>query len=137
MNIYFDFQKNLDLDLNLDHIKAWIDNVIQSFDCQLGEINYTFCDDQYILEINKQYLDHDYYTDIISFNACVDNLISGDILISLDTVKSNSLKYKVDYQQELKRVIIHGILHFIGFDDKTEEQQKEMTRQEDIMLNKF
>lgn len=102
-----------------------------------GDIAYIFCSDERILEINKQYLQHDYYTDIITFDYSEDNIISGDIFISIDTVKSNSLDFGSDFETELLRVIIHGILHLCGQDDKSPELRMEMTRKENEALAKF
>lgn len=115
--------------------RLWISNVITFHKKQLGELNYIFCSDEYILDINNQYLKHDYYTDIITFNYVENDVISGDIFISVDTVKSNSDLYNnSNFKEELDRVIIHGVLHLIGFNDKTDSEQLEMTKQENIAL---
>ena len=97
---------------NKRFIKSWIKDIIQQNKKELGDINYIFCSDEKILEINKEFLKHDYYTDIISFDYCEVNKINGDIFISIDTVKSNSIKYKTEFTEELHRVMIHGVLHF-------------------------
>ena len=89
---------------------AWIKAVAASYGKKVGEIAYNFCDDDQILEVNREYLQHDYYTDIITFDYCEDDVISGDLFISLDTVRSNSEQVGATYEQELHRVIIHGIL---------------------------
>lgn len=112
----------------------WIKLVAHSYKKNVGEISYIFCSDEKILEINKQYLNHDYYTDIITFDYTENDEISGDIFISLDTVKSNSEKFGTEYMEELHRVIIHGILHLCGFKDKTQEEEKLMREKEDEAL---
>ncbi len=97
---------------------AWIRRVAASYGKKVGDVGYLFCNDEKILEVNREYLGHDYYTDIITFDYCEDNTISGDIVISLDTVRSNAEKYGKQYDEELHRVIIHGILHLCGINDK-------------------
>ena len=97
---------------------AWIKAVAASYGKRVGDIAYIFCDDEKILEVNRQYLQHDYYTDIITFDYTEDDLISGDIFISLDTVRSNAEEQHTTYDNELHRVIIHGILHLCGINDK-------------------
>lgn len=113
---------------------AWIRQVVASHGKTIGEIAYIFCSDPYILEVNKQYLGHDYYTDVITFDYTEGNRIAGDIFISLDTVKSNSELFQTDYYTELERIIIHGILHLCGFKDKEPSAKAEMTRQEDLAI---
>jgi rRNA maturation RNase YbeY len=125
---------------NKRFIKSWIKDIIQQNKKELGDINYIFCSDEKILEINKEFLKHDYYTDIISFDYCEVNKINGDIFISIDTVKSNSIKYKTEFIEELHRVIIHGVLHFLGFKDKTKTDAEKMREAENkalIRLNKI
>jgi rRNA maturation RNase YbeY len=125
---------------NKRFIKSWIKDIIQQNKKELGDINYIFCSDEKILEINKEFLKHDYYTDIISFDYCEVNKINGDIFISIDTVKSNSIKYKTEFTEELHRVIIHGVLHFLGFKDKTKADAEKMREAENkalIRLNKI
>jgi rRNA maturation RNase YbeY len=114
---------------------AWIKAVAQKYDKKIGEIAYIFCDDEKILEVNREYLQHDYYTDIITFDYSEDNIISGDIFISLDTVRSNAEEYGVSFDNELRRIIIHGILHLCGQEDKTSAARAEMTRKEDEALS--
>ncbi|HBG58951.1 rRNA maturation RNase YbeY [Proteiniphilum sp. UBA1028] len=112
----------------------WIKTVAERYHKKVGEIAYLFCDDAKILEINRQYLQHDYYTDIITFDYSEDNRISGDISISLDTVRSNSQMYHTDFELELYRVMIHGILHLCGIDDQSDSEKKEMRIAEDSAL---
>lgn len=116
-------------------IKLWIKEVISLYDKKIGEIAFIFVNDEKILELNKQYLKHDYYTDIITFDYSEVNLISGDIFISLDTVKSNSDELNIDYKHELHRILIHGILHLCGQGDKTPELRAIMTEKENMALN--
>jgi metalloprotein, YbeY/UPF0054 family len=115
-------------------VNEWIKKVAELQGKKVGEISYIFCDDEKILEVNNQYLQHDYYTDIITFDYTAGNKISGDIFISLDTVKSNSKQFGTDYIEELHRIIIHGILHLCGIEDKTEEARKNMTEKENEAL---
>ncbi|MCD7974082.1 MAG: rRNA maturation RNase YbeY [Candidatus Azobacteroides sp.] len=112
----------------------WIRKVAGQQGKKTGDISYIFCSDKYILEINKQYLNHDYYTDIITFDYSEDKVISGDIFISLDTVKTNAEKYQATYEEEFYRVIIHGILHLCGINDKTPEEEKRMREEENKAL---
>lgn len=115
-------------------VKNWIKKVIEGYGKSCGNVSIVFCDDEYILDINRQYLEHDYYTDIITFDYVEDDLISGDLIISLDTVKSNALQFDEDYSRELKRVVIHGILHLIGLDDHSDSDEKQMREAEDAAL---
>jgi len=112
----------------------WIKSIAQQYNKKIGEIAYIFCSDACILKINSEYLQHDYYTDIITFDYSTENTISGDIFISLDTVKSNAEKYEQPFETELYRVIIHGILHLCGQADKSPEERAEMTRKENLAL---
>ena len=99
-------------------VSAWVRRVAAGYGKKVGEVAYIFCDDEKILEVNRQYLNHDYYTDIITFDYCEDDIISGDLFISLDTVRSNAEAQGTPYDEELHRVIIHGILHLCGINDK-------------------
>jgi len=113
---------------------AWIKEVALSYGYKVGEVGYLFCDDAKILEVNNEFLGHDYYTDIITFDYDEGNTINGDIVISLDTVKSNAEKYKKDYDEELHRVIIHGILHLCGINDKGPGEREIMEKEENKAL---
>ena len=124
-------------DLQKQKINRWIKDIAADYERKTGEIAYIFCTDERILEVNKQYLNHDYYTDIITFDYSEGNLISGDIFISVDTVKSNSEQFGVSYEKELIRILIHGILHLCGQDDKTPELRAEMTRKENLAIEKY
>lgn len=114
---------------------AWVKNVAASHGKTIGEIAYIFCSDPYILEVNKQYLQHDYFTDIITFDYSEGNKISGDLFISLDTVKSNAEQFGTDYYEELERVIIHGILHLCGFKDKEPSEEARMREEENKAIS--
>jgi len=113
---------------------AWIKKVASGHGKKVGEIAYIFCSDEKILETNRQYLSHDYYTDIITFDYSEGDTISGDIFISVDTVKSNAEGLGIAFDDELSRILIHGILHLCGFKDKKPADKAEMTRQEDAAL---
>ena len=113
---------------------AWIKAVAQSYDRKVGEIGYLFVDDEHILEVNREYLGHDYYTDIITFDYCEDMTLNGDIVISLDTVRSNAQLFGKSYDDELHRVIIHGILHLCGINDKGPGEREIMEAAEDKAL---
>ena len=102
----------------------------------LGDVSVIFVSDDYLLEINQSYLNHDYYTDIITFDYCEQNIISGDLFISVDRVRENADVFNADFRTELHRVIIHGVLHLCGYKDKTEENEKEMRVLENKYLNK-
>lgn len=116
-------------------VKKWIKEVANNYNRKTGDISYIFCNDERILQVNNQYLQHDYYTDIITFDYSNETTISGDIFISIDTVKSNSEVFNTDYTDELHRIIIHGILHLCGNNDKTPEHRAEMTLKENMALD--
>lgn len=115
-------------------VNAWIRTVAAKYGKKVGEVAYIFCDDAKILEVNRQYLQHDYYTDIITFDYCDGNTLHGDIFISLDTVRSNAQEFGVSFDNELHRILIHGILHLCGQNDKAPADHKEMTRKENEAL---
>lgn len=115
-------------------VSEWIKNVVAGYRKKVGDIAYIFCSDKKILEVNNEYLQHDYYTDIITFDYTEDDIVSGDIFISLDTVKSNSEQFGTNYDEELHRIIIHGILHLCGINDKTPPERKHMTECENKAL---
>ena len=126
----FEFQEEKSFD-------NWIRKVISSEEKQLGEINYIFCDDHYLYKINLKFLEHDTYTDIISFDNSEGDELNGDIFISTDRVTENAKEYNVDFSEELKRVIIHGILHLCGYGDKTESEAALMRQKEDEKIALF
>lgn len=113
---------------------AWIKAVVATYDKKVGEIAYIFCSDEKILEVNREYLQHDYYTDIITFDYCEGNIVSGDLFISLDTVKTNSEQFKTEYNEELHRTIIHGVLHLCGINDKGPGEREIMEAAENKAL---
>ncbi|MCK9155060.1 MAG: rRNA maturation RNase YbeY [Paludibacteraceae bacterium] len=115
-------------------ISAWVKKVAEKYGCKVGDITYIFCSDEHILEVNKQFLQHDYYTDIITFDYTEEKKISGDLFISLDTVKSNAEKFNAEYNTELHRVIIHGILHLCGINDKGPGEREIMEKNENEAL---
>lgn len=115
-------------------VSRWIEQVAAKYGKKCGEIGYVFCDDARILEVNRAFLQHDYYTDIITFDYCLGSTISGDIFISVDTVRSNAELLSVSYDTELHRVIIHGILHLCGIDDKAPGEREIMERCENEAL---
>jgi len=131
---------NYELDFTLQDeafYSEWISKVISSEIKNEGEINYIFCDDDYLLEINKQYLDHDTLTDIISFDYSIGNELHGDIFISIERVRENALDFNVDFEEELKRVMAHGVLHYCGYKDKSEEDEKLMRLKEEEKMKMF
>lgn len=115
-------------------ITAWIRTVAEKYGKRIGEIAYIFCSDEKILEINRTYLQHDYYTDIITFDYTEGDKIAGDLFISLDTIATNAQQFKTTYHEELNRVIIHGILHLCGIDDKGPGQREVMEAAENEAL---
>lgn len=133
MAIQFSFQTNYPLKARTK-IKQWIKQVIEAKGKKTGNITYIFCDDEYLLEVNKQYLQHDYYTDVITFDYVENDLISGDIFISTDRVRENALAFGSSETEELHRVIIHGALHLLGLKDKSEKEASQMRQAENDAL---
>lgn len=117
-----------------DQVRDWIERVAHSFDKRVGDLTYIFCDDERILEVNRQFLQHDYYTDIITFDYSNKRRISGDMFISLDTVRSNAELFKRSYDEEFMRVVIHGVLHLCGINDKGEGEREIMEQHENEAL---
>lgn len=117
--------------------EEWIAEVIDSEDKSEGEVNYIFCDDEYLHKMNVEFLDHDTLTDVISFDYTMGSLISGDIFISVERVRDNAADFKVDFDDELRRVMAHGILHYCGYKDKTEEDSQLMRSKEDEKIALF
>lgn len=115
-------------------MRQWVAEVVKRRGKSVGNINYLFCDDEYLLEVNRRYLNHDTYTDIITFDYVAGGLVSGDIMISTERVGENAVKFGVSFGQELHRVIIHGVLHLLGQGDKSEDEAREMRRQEEEAL---
>ena len=113
----------------------WLKMVVESEVKRLGDLSIIFCSDPYILDINLRYLQHDYFTDIITFDYCEKDILSGDLFISIDSVRENAGFYKASFETELRRVMVHGLLHLIGYDDHTPEEQKTMRAKEDYYLS--
>ena len=113
----------------------WLKMVAGSEIKTLGDISIIFCSDNYILDVNIRYLHHDYFTDVITFDYCEGNKLSGDLFISIDSVRENAIEFGTEFDEELHRVIVHGLLHLIGYDDHTPEDQKVMRAKEDYYLS--
>lgn len=132
--IHFFFENTEPFQIN-SNIDTWLQQLIISENKKVGKINYIFCDDEYLLKVNQDFLQHDYYTDIITFDYVKGKTISGDIFVSLPRISDNASTLSKNFEEEFSRVIAHGILHLCGYKDKTEEEQKEMRNKEDYYLN--
>lgn len=131
---------NYETDFELSDEKAiseWLSNVIKSESKKEGDINYIFCDDEYLHKINVEYLDHDTLTDIISFDYSIGNELHGDVFVSVERVADNAKDYGVSFDEELKRVLVHGILHYAGYKDKSEEDELKMRQKEEEKMAMF
>ena len=131
---------NYELDFKLEDetiYSDWISKVISSENRDEGEINYIFCDDDYLIGLNQQYLDHDTLTDVISFDYSEGNELHGDVFISIERVRDNATDFNVAFEEELKRVLVHGILHYCGYKDKSEEDEKLMRQKEEEKMKMF
>ena len=128
-------KEELEIDLPADEkLTSWLLDIASKEEKRISQLSYIFCTDDYLLEINKTYLNHDYYTDIITFPYKQGYEIESDIFISVDRVKENAKEYKTTFETELLRVIVHGLLHMLGYSDKTEEDQDKMTVKENQCL---
>ncbi|MFE3872352.1 rRNA maturation RNase YbeY [Flavobacterium sp. ZS1P70] len=134
--INFNYETDFTLG-NEEAIAAWLTNVITSENKKEGEINYIFCDDEYLHKINLEYLNHDTLTDIISFDYTMGNELSGDIFVSIERVKDNAKDFNVVFEEELKRVLVHGVLHYCGYKDKGEADELLMRSKEDEKIALF
>lgn len=134
--VIFNYETDFQLE-NESVYEQWIDAVIESEGKEPGEINYIFCDDEYLHNINMQYLNHDTLTDIISFDYCIGDLISGDIFISIERVQDNAKDYEVSFNEELLRVLAHGVLHYCGYKDKTDKEAELMRTKEQEKIDMF
>jgi rRNA maturation RNase YbeY len=123
--------------LDQDFLESWLSRVGENHDRILGELTYLFCDDEKILQVNREFLQHDYYTDIITFDYCRGKLLRGDLVISLDTVASNAVAVGAEYERELLRVIVHGVLHLCGINDKGPGEREIMEAHEDEALRLY
>lgn len=131
---------NYEIDFNLENeteYSNWISKVIISESKNEGEINYIFCDDNYLLELNQEYLDHDTLTDIISFDYSIGNELHGDVFISIERVRENAEEFNVSFEEELKRVMAHGVLHYCGYKDKNEKDEFIMRQKEEEKMAMF
>ncbi len=127
--------ENIELpEIDQTKVSRWIKPIAAQYGKKTGNINYIFCDDERILEVNNYYLQHDYFTDIITFDYTAENKIAGDLFISIDRVVDNAKELNVSFEEELHRVIIHGVLHLLGFKDKTDKEAKQMRIKEQECL---
>ena len=134
--IDYQYVENQELS-NIDNISLWLNNVIEEEGKQTGELVYVLCKDDYLLKKNIQFLNQDMLTDVITFDYCKGEIINGDILISTERVNENAKIYKVNYLTELHRVMVHGLLHLLGYNDKNEKDIRTMREKENYYLNKF
>jgi len=134
-SIDFFFEDIQTFSIQSNHIQKCINSLIFNELKELGDISVIFCSDEYLLKINKQYLSHDYYTDIITFDYVDENIISGDLFISFHRIKENAKQFNIELIREIYRVVFHGILHLVGYNDKTDDEQKLMTEKENFYLN--
>jgi rRNA maturation RNase YbeY len=116
---------------------SWINNILVGEKAHLGDLSYIFCSDEYLIKLNQEYLGHDTYTDIVTFNYSEEDVISGEIYISVDRVKENAVKFDEDFNKELLRVMAHGVLHLLGYNDKSKNEKEEMKAKEDEKINMF
>jgi rRNA maturation RNase YbeY len=123
--------------LDSEHFALWLDQVIVNEGFETGDVNLVFCSDEALLKMNIDFLQHDYYTDIITFDYCEDTVVNGDLFISIDRIVDNAIELNVAYSEELKRVCVHGILHLCGYKDKSSDDEKRMRSKEDFYLNKY
>ncbi len=132
------FQEDSSFSLqNEEKVKKWIRSIVELYSKEIAELNFYFCSDEYLLELNKAELNHDFYTDVITFDNCIDNLIFGDIYISIDRVEANEQKYSDGKYPEILRILIHGVLHLLGYKDKLPNEKKLMTEKENLALELF
>ena len=123
--------------LDYDRVRAWIETVVEQSGRRLGELYYYFCSDEALLDINQRRLGHDFYTDIVTFPMSEETVLSSEFCLSLDRIAENSLNFGRSFESELLRVIIHGVLHLIGYNDQTDEEQAEMRSKEEECLSLF
>jgi rRNA maturation RNase YbeY len=123
--------------IDFHKVEQWIKSTAAQYGYSVGELNYIFCDDEKILAVNREFLQHDYYTDVITFDYTTRTRVNGDIFISLDTIRTNAEQVGTSFNHELHRIIIHGLLHLTGQADKTPETKAQMTEKEEKALNKI
>ncbi len=134
--ISFNYETQFKLAKKSDY-SGWLSRVIQSESKSEGDINYIFCDDDFLLRINQQFLNHDTLTDIISFDYSVGNELHGDVFISIQRIRENAAEFEVTFEEELKRVMVHGLLHYCGYKDKSEKDKRKMRLKEDEKIKLF
>jgi rRNA maturation RNase YbeY len=134
--IEFNYETEFTLS-NQENISSWIENCISNEGFELGEINYIFCDDTYLHKLNVEFLNHDTLTDIISFDNTLGKIVNGDVFISIERVKDNALLFQTTFDEELHRVMIHGVLHYVGYKDKSEAEKETMRNKENQYLLKL
>lgn len=137
MNISFFFEEVTKPAFEEAKVESWIEYIIVKRGFSVGDINYIFCDDEYLLNINKEYLQHDYYTDIITFDYVEDKVVSGDVFISVDRVTENAASFNASEADEFLRVMAHGILHLLGLKDKSEEERENMEKAENNCIEEY
>ena len=138
ININFFFEDITEPNLNYDKIRVWLSALIKSHQFELDEVNYILCSDDYLLKVNQEYLDHDYYTDIITFdNSEEEHLVESDIFVSVDRVKDNANNHNESLEREQLRVLAHGVLHLVGFKDKSEEDAEDMRKEEEKAIELY
>ncbi len=133
LNYYFEEIEDFPISQNID---KWIENTILSEKRKAGDISFIFCSDDYLLNINQEYLNHDYYTDVITFDYVQEDEISGDIFISVERIRDNAVGFNATFEDELNRIMIHGVLHLLGYKDKSEQEKQIMTDKENEYLSK-
>lgn len=134
--INYHYETEFDLE-NIKEYTSWINTIVVSENVRLGDLSYIFCSDEYLIKLNQKYLGHDTYTDIVTFNYSEEDVISGEIYISVDRVKENAVKFKEDFNRELLRVMAHGVLHLLGYNDKSKKEKEVMRTKEDEKINMF
>ena len=134
--INYHYETEFDLE-NFKEYTSWINTIVVSENVRLGDLSYIFCSDEYLIKLNQKYLGHDTYTDIVTFNYSEEDVISGEIYISVDRVKENAVKFKEDFNRELLRVMAHGVLHLLGYNDKSKKEKEVMRTKEDEKINMF
>lgn len=134
--IQYNYETNFELSAPSSY-SSWVESCLVNYGYELGELNYVFCDDAYLLKLNVEFLQHDTLTDIISFDYTTDRIVSGDIFISVERVRENATELRVPFELELRRVMIHGVLHYMGHKDKSSSEKAEMRKEEDSCLKLF
>jgi rRNA maturation RNase YbeY len=134
--IQYNYETNFELSAPFSY-SSWVESCLVNYGYELGELNYVFCDDAYLLKLNVEFLQHDTLTDIISFDYTTDRIVSGDIFISVERVQENATELGVSFELELRRVMIHGVLHYMGYKDKSISEKEEMRIEEDSCLKLY